>query len=198
MLREVELKAVVEDWAGCRARLEGAGATLAFEGGLADRRFDTADRALARQDIVLRVRAYESAGSVHAELGWKGPTRYEDGYKVRDELAVETGAPDALMSILTRLGYQVTRAIDRRIVQYTLHEAVVRLEHYPRMDDLIEVEGSPDAIERVIAVLAIPRRDFTTDRLRDFAARYETRTGHRAVLSDDELAGRADYSLEDA
>jgi adenylate cyclase class IV len=197
-VREIELKAVVPDWNDCRARLEAHGATLEFEGRLADRRFDTADRALAREDVVLRVRAYENASGAVAELGWKGPTRYEDGYKVRDELAVDTAAPERLATILSKLGYQVTRAIDRHIVQCTLHGAVVRLERYPRMDDLIEVEGPPDAIERAIAVLGIPRQAFTSERLRDFATRYQTRTGQRAVLSDDELAGRADYSLEDA
>ncbi len=197
-MREVELKAVIPDWTDCRSRLEAAGATIEFEGRLADRRFDTADRALARDDIVLRVRAYEDASGAVAELGWKGPTRYEDGYKVRDELAVQTGTPERLVSILLKLGYQVTRAIDRHIVQGTLHGAVIRLERYPRMDDLVEVEGPPEAIERAIPVLGIAREAFTSERLRDFATRYQTRTGQRAVLSEDELAGRADYSLEDA
>lgn len=197
-MREVELKAVVPDWNDCRARLEAAGASVEFEGRLADLRFDTADRTLAGQDIVLRVRSYEDASGAVAELGWKGPTRYEEGYKVRDELEVETGAPERLVSILLKLGYQVTRAIDRHIVQCTLQGAVVRLERYPRMDDLIEVEGPPEAIERAIPVLGIPRQAFTSERLRDFATRYQTRTGQRAMLSDDELAGRADYSLEDA
>jgi hypothetical protein len=66
------------------------------------------------------------------------------------------------------------------------------------MDDLIEVEGAPDTIERAIAVLGIPRASFTSDRLRDFAARYHARTGQMPALSEDEQSRRVAYDLDDA
>ena len=59
-MREVELKAVVDDVERRRKLLEGVGATLSFEGRLRDRRFDVEARALAGRDEVLRVRRYES------------------------------------------------------------------------------------------------------------------------------------------
>ena len=48
--------------------------------------------------------------------------------------------------------------IEREVEIYRVHEATVRLERYPEMDALVEVEGDPDAIERAIVVTGIPRR----------------------------------------
>ena len=197
-MREVELKAVIEDWSTTVARLERAGAVLSFDGQLIDRRLDTPERALATHDTVLRLRSYTDASGTRTELGWKGPTSYEGGYKVREEREASVGSAEAMLEILMRLGYVVTHAVDRRIVQYMLHDAVVRLERYPRMDDLIEVEGSPEAIERAIAALDIPRAAFTSERLRDFAARFRARTGQLPALSDAEQSGLVVYDLDDA
>jgi hypothetical protein len=62
----------------------------------------------------------------------------------------------------------------------------VRFEEYPEMDALVEVEGEPEAIERVISLIGMPRTGFTSERLLDFMIRYEARTGRRAVLSRNE------------
>jgi len=71
-------------------------------------------------------------------------------------------------------------------------------ERYPRLDDLVEVEGEPTAIEAAILVLALPRETFTTGRLPDFVRDYEARTGQRAALCDRELDGDYRYSATDA
>ena len=196
--REVELKACVDDEGRRRLAAEAAGATLTFEGRLEDRRYDTPGRALALRDIVVRLRVMRGKGETRAQLDWKGATRYEDGYKVRDELTTTLGQPDALHLMLTSLGYLVTREIDREIAQYELGGATVRFERYPRMDVLVEVEGIPEAIERAIIALGMPREAFTTERLPEFVARFEARTGQEAALADCELAGLHPYRLEDA
>ena len=195
---EVELKSVVDDVARRRAAIERAGASLVYAGRLEDRRWDTPDRALAARDHVLRVRTYRADGNVRAELDWKGPTRHEDGYKLREEIDVATNEPDALGEILARIGYEVSMVIDREIAQYELDGAIVRFEQYPRMDDLVEVEGAPACIERAIVALGLPRDGFTTDRLPDFVQRYEARTGQRAAVCDAELTGDASYDVSNA
>jgi adenylate cyclase class IV len=195
---EVELKCVVDDAARRRAAIEAAGARLTFEGHLADRRYDTRDHALAARDHVLRVREYDSAAGRRAELDWKGPTQYEGGYKVREELDVPVTDPDALATLLDRLDYVVTIAIDREIAQYDFDGAMIRFERYPRMDDLVEVEGTPEQIERAIAALGLPRAEFTSERLPDFVRRYEQRTGASAALCDAELRGDVHYDASNA
>ena len=190
-MREVELKAVLDSWSDARARLMKAGATMNFAGRLEDRRYDTNDRSLASRDIVLRLRTYRDARGVRAELEYKGPTAYERGYKVREEIGSTVLDSESVAVILAGLGYFVTRPIDRDIEQFEIGEAMVRFERYPRMDDLVEVEGEPEALARAIAALGIPRSEFNADRLTDFAVRYEARTGRRAALSDAELSGTA-------
>jgi len=186
---EVELKSVVPDVDDCRRRIEAAGARVEFEGRLEDRRYDTLDRRLTSADQLLRVRRYTDGSGTRASLEWKGPTRQESGYKVRDEIVATT--PDAieLASILERLGYGVIGEIDRDVAQYALADATIRFERYPRMDPLVEVEGAPDAIERAIETLGIPRAGFTAERLLAFVARYEARTGVPAAVNERQLAG---------
>lgn len=196
-MREVELKSVVPDLADARRRVEAAGAVLTFEGSLFDLRYGDAAGALARDDHVVRLRVYERDGRREGYLDWKGPTRYEAGYKVREEVSTRIDDPAALASILENMGLRVIRDIERRVAQYTLNDAVVRFEEYPRMDTLVEIEGPPEAIERAIALTGIPRSGFTPDRLPDFTARFEARTGQRAALSARELAGEYGFSAED-
>ena len=195
---EVELKSVVDDLARRRAAIEAAGATLVFDGRLEDRRYDSPDRALTARDHVLRVRVYRDAAGTRAQLDFKGPTQRDDGYKVREEIESHVSDADALVAILDRLGYVVTIAIDRDIVQYDLGGAMIRFERYPRMDDLVEVEGDRDAIERAIEALGMPREGFLTDRLPDFARRFEERTGARAAVSHAALAGDERYDVSNA
>jgi predicted adenylyl cyclase CyaB len=195
---EVELKSVVDDIAQRRALVEAAGAVLVFEGRLEDRRYDDTSRSLTLKDQVLRVRIYRDEHSVRAELDWKGPTRRQDGYKLREELDVRLTDPDTLVTILQKLGYDVTIAIDRDIAQYDLDGAMIRFEHYPRMDDLVEVEGVPEQIERAIIATGLPRSGFSSDRLPDFALRYRERTGHPAALSHLVFAGQVAYDESNA
>ena len=196
-MREVELKSIVADPVAARAALHLAGATMVFQGRLEDRRYDTPSRSLAERDHVLRLRVYRG-DAVRATLDWKGPTNYSAGYKVREEHSTDLTDADEMAAMLERLGYVVTREIDREIAQYTLDGAVVRFEHYPRMDVLVEVEGEPAAIERAIAALGLPREGFTTERLPDFIRRFEERTGGRAAICDRELTGDYRYSAADA
>ena len=191
-MREIELKAVVDDLDARRRAVVESGGELVFEGRLEDRRYDTDDRALASRDEVVRTRTYRDAGNApRTSLDWKGPRSLDRGYRVREEHSVAVDSLESLEAILAGLGYRVTKAIDRHIIQFELHGAMVRFERYPRMDDLVEVEGEPAAIERAIALLGMRRSDFSADNLAAFAKRYEERTGATAAVSDIELAGVA-------
>lgn len=188
-MREVELKAVVDDIATARKLLEQAGAKLSFEGKLSDRRYDVESRELAQGDQVLRVRRYQGMGSSKTYLDWKGPTEIQDVYKIREELSTLVDDFETIDQLLTRLGFIVTMEIDREIAQYELAGATIRFETYPRMDVLVEVEGQPETIENAIEVLGLARGKFNSDRLTAFVARFEQRTGVRAALCDRELEG---------
>jgi len=195
-MREVELKAVVDNLAERRKLIEKAGALLSFECKMSDRRYDLATRQLSARDEVLRVRRYQSRGQTKTFLDWKGPTELRDVYKVREEVTTPVEDFDSLEEILLRLGFELIWEIDRDIAQYQLGGATVRFEMYARMDVLVEVEGEPEAIENAIDVLGLPRGTFTSWRLAEFVAQFEHRTGVRAAISDHEFVG--DYRFRDA
>jgi predicted adenylyl cyclase CyaB len=199
-MREGEVKGVFENEAAAARASEAlrvAGARLVFKGRLEDKRYDRDDRSLALRDHVLRLRVYRTE-AVRALLDFKGPTEYDGAYKVREEHSVEVGDPQQTATLLEALGYVVTREIDREIEQYELAGATVRFERYPRMDILVEVEGTPEAIEGAIEALGVARAAFTAERLPDFVVHFETRTGERAALCDRELTGDYRYSATDA
>ena len=127
-MRETELKGLVPDEAAAIRRLEQAGARLSFVGHITDRRFDTPERALFARDEVLRIRVTRGSAGTTAQLDLKGPTSYEDGYKHRDELSLAVEDGEVCAAMLQRLGFVVTREIDRAIRVYELHDAHVRLE----------------------------------------------------------------------
>jgi adenylate cyclase class IV len=196
MIDELELKAVVPDLDACRARVEAAGAHVVFAGRLTDRRWDLPHRPLSARDEVVRVRtsapAPDGDGDVTPPrhvLDWKGPTRVEGGYKRRLERS--TGVEDAavLETILRAAGFVVTREVEREVVQYALGDATLRFERYPRLDVLMEVEGTPRGVEAAIAATGLPRASFTAARLTDFIADFERRTGTRAALTAHDLPG---------
>lgn len=181
-MTETELKAVVDDLALRRKRVEEGGGVLEKEGYLQDRRWDDAAERITGRDHVLRVRVFTANGKIESSIEWKGPTQSIDGYKTRDEIGTSIADPTALSEIMQRLGLQVTRTIDREIVQYRLRGATVRFESYPRMDDLVEIEGTPEAIEQAVSVVGMPRTSYTTDSLIAFMDRFEQRTGKRPVV----------------
>ena len=146
-----------------------------------DRRCDRGG-ILEGRDEVLRLRSYRGTTS-YGVLAWKGPVSIRGGYKRREEHETRLEDPDAALTILEHLGYEVVMRIDRTIAEYRLAQAAVRIEWYPAMDVLVEVEGEPAAIERAIAATGIPRHRFLPESLRFFITDYERRTGRAARIA---------------
>jgi adenylate cyclase class IV len=181
---ELEVKARVVDPDAVRAALVRAGATLEFRGEMIDRRFDRG-RALTRRDEVLRLREFVPADGTppYGVLGWKGPQSQRGRYRHRAEAEARIAAPAAVMTILERLGYAIALRIDRRVEVYRLGRTVLRLEWYPAMDVLLEVEGEPADIERAIGATGLERDEFLPESLPYFVGQYEARTGRAAILA---------------
>jgi len=167
-----------------RRALVAAGAELVYRGVMMDRRFDRRGRLEARDEVV-RLRIYQPAD--HSKewgvLGWKGPVRKKGRYRAREEWETQVDDPMAALEILRRLGYKTVLRIDRAIEQYRLDDATLRLEWYPAMDVLMEVEGTPDAIERAVAATGMKRDAFLPESLPYFTKAYEKRTGQGARVS---------------
>ena len=184
---------MVPDPGQVRGRLLAAGARPGFAGMMVDGRYDRRGELLAR-DEVLRLRVLHHAdGRRDAILGWKGAAAVSpEGYKTRRELEYRIhGAHAEPEELLAALGYAVIHTIERYVEYYHLGEATVRLEWYPRMDVLVEVEGDAAGIEAGLRAVGLPRVEFTADALPAFTERYAHRTGRPAVLVAAELDGEA-------
>lgn len=181
---ELELKARVEDPAALEAALLAAGAALVFRGEMIDRRYDRGAE-LEQRDEVLRLRIYrpDNRAEAFGVIGWKGPVSVRDGYKHREEHEAPVGQPEAARVMLERLGYDVVLRIDRKIAEYRLEGASIRIEWYPAMDVLVEIEGEPEAIERAVRASGLPRERFLPQALPHFVSAYEQRTGQTARLA---------------
>ena len=181
---ELELKARVDDPDALRHALIAAGAELIYRGAMLDRRFDRKER-LRKRDEVVRLRVYHPAdrSAEWGVLGWKGPVGKRDGYRHREEWESRVDDPRAVLVVLRHLGYKVVLRIDRTVEQYRLGDATLRLEWYPAMDVLLEVEGSPDDIERAIAATGLARKAFLPESLPYFTDAYEKRTGRPARVA---------------
>jgi adenylate cyclase class IV len=175
-LTELELKGVIPDPDATRHALLAAGGRLTYEGSMTDIRFDRDGEFTARDEVVrLRVYApYQDRPSLF-QLGWKGPTRRSpEGFKEREERELDTSGGDPA-SFLRALGFTEVHRIDREIEIYEVAGGIARLEFYPRMDVLIEVEGEPAAIEAIISATGLPRDGFTSEALTSFTTRYDAR-----------------------
>jgi len=181
---ELELKARVDDPDALRQALLATGAELVYCGDMLDRRFDRKEH-LRKRDEVVRLRVYHPAdqSAEWGVLGWKGPVGKRDGYRHREEWESRVDDPRAVVVVLRRLGYKTVLRIDRSVEQYRLGEATLRLEWYPAMDVLLEVEGPPQDIERAIAATGLPREAFLPESLPYFTEAYEQRTGRPARVS---------------
>lgn len=181
---ELELKARVEDPDGLRRALLAAGAELVYRGAMMDRRFDRRGR-LERRDEVVRLRVYhpDDRSPEWGVLGWKGPVSRRGNYRAREEWESRVDDPKAVLVILRHMGYKICVRVDRAVEQYRLGDATLRIEWYPAMDVLVEVEGTPDAIERAVAATGLPRDAFLPESLPYFTAAYEERTGRVARVS---------------
>ncbi|HSB53035.1 MAG TPA: hypothetical protein VLD58_01710 [Gemmatimonadales bacterium] len=174
-----------------RQALDDAGAVLRFHGMMRDRRLDKAGE-LAGRDHVLRVRRWvdEEAGHDVAEAGWKGPTTVNDsGYKQREEIEFSVDDGAAALAMFEALGYTVVEAIDRYVEVYDVEDTVVRIEWFPRMDVLVEIEGDPEGIEQAITRIGLDRNDCVADSLATFTRRYGERTGQPGILAEEMLQG---------
>lgn len=193
MATELELKTIVTDPVVLREALEHVGAVQRFHGMMRDRRLDRAGE-LGGRDEVLRVRIWsaDGGGNELSELAWKGPTGVsQDGYKHREELELTVDDGRAALRLFEALGYRVVEEIDRYVEVFELDDTLARIEWYPRMDILLEIEGPPEGIERVVRNTGLAREGCVADSLARFAERFSQRTGRPAILAEAGLDGEA-------
>ncbi len=161
---ESEVKLRVSDVAAARARLAACGARLVrarhFEDNLL---FDDARGSLRAAGHVLRLRRTRD-GDVpgEARLTFKGRRRIEAGIKTRAEFESGVADPDAVQAVLAGLGYRPLFRYQKYRETWRLGEAEVVLDETP-VGCFYEIEGRPEDIPSVAALLGYAPRDFVLE-----------------------------------
>jgi adenylate cyclase class 2 len=137
------------------ASLEAARLAVVTAGGrllvprrlIEDQLFDTIDLQLRARGTALRVRREGST----TYLTWKGPG-IAGPVKSREEHETRVDDAGALLNILVGLGYRPCFRSQKYREEYGIGTAVVTVDDTPA-GVFVEIEGAPDEIERVAALL---------------------------------------------
>jgi adenylate cyclase class 2 len=148
---EIEIKLPCDDIAAARTKLLELGATslstLHFE---SNELYDDDAGSLAGSGRALRLRRAGGA----AILTFKGPARFIDGVKVREERETRVSDPEQTEAILAGLRLSSRFRYEKKREEWTLEGCAVALDETP-IGNFVEVEGDPQAIRRVVASLGL-------------------------------------------
>jgi adenylate cyclase, class 2 len=112
--------------------------------------YDDADGRLSESRRALRLRRADG----RAILTYKGPPRFEDGNKIREEREIEISDALEAEAILDGLGLRRRFRYEKRREEWDAEGCVVALDQTP-IGDFVEVEGDPAAIRRLVARLEL-------------------------------------------
>ena len=138
---EVEVKFLVADLAGVRARLVASGAEPGapriYERNV---RFDTADEELLGRQSLLRLRQ-----DSRVRLTYKGLAARDAASeaKIREEIEVTVSDFDGLAAILSRIGFAAVQTYEKYRETFHWGDVEVVLDELP-FGDFVELEGPSD------------------------------------------------------
>jgi len=143
--QEIEVKFYIADLPALEAKLKRLNARLVqsrtHEVNL---RFDTADEALKRSFQVLRLRQDKAA-----RMTYKGPSQYQEGARLRQEIEFEVSDFEAARRLLEALGYQVSMMYEKYRAAYELDGVEITLDEMP-YGNFAELEGPDTKALRIV------------------------------------------------
>jgi adenylate cyclase class 2 len=182
---EVEIKLHCADLSAARERLRAAGAEQVSEAHAeSNDLYDDPDSTLRGRGCTLRLRR---AGN-QAILTFKGPARFENGVRLREEREITVSDAAEAEAILRGLGLKRLFRYEKRREEWRWNNCLVALDETP-IGRFVEVEGDPPAIRRVVTELAL---DFADAIPYSYPRLYELRREHDGTLPPDMVFPIAD------
>jgi adenylate cyclase, class 2 len=183
--REIEVKLPAADLDAVRRRLRERGAALEKpRHEELDDLYDDAEGRIASGGCALRVRRVPG----ETRLTFKGPARFEQGVKSREERETTVADAAAIGAILERLGFRRTFRYEKRREEWRLHDCAVALDETP-IGDFVEIEGDPTSIRRAVATLEL---DFASAIPYSYARLYAVKRKENSALPPDMVWGERD------
>ena len=137
---ERELKFACDDLEAVREKLADLGAERQAAAAFEDNLLFDRKRELEEAGCILRLRSDRHG----ARLTFKGPPRFEEGVKLRDEREISVSSADETQSLLEMLGYGVVQRYQKMREEWRLGGVMAALDHTP-IGDFVEFEGSQAA-----------------------------------------------------
>jgi adenylate cyclase, class 2 len=157
-LLEQEIKLSFDDIEAARQAVNAAGGRLVASRRLiTDRLFDTTDSRLMREGATLRVRRDGDGGF----LTFKGPLQ-PGRVKSREELETAVGDAATVETVLTSTGFRAVFRSEKYREEYTVDEVKLTVDEVP-FGVFVEIEGAPDAIDRMTERLGRTPSDHLLD-----------------------------------
>jgi adenylate cyclase class 2 len=148
---EIEVKLPVSDLAALRERLRARQAReITSSHHESNDIYDEGDGILRKSGRLLRLRRTDHG----ATLTYKGPARFEEGARTREERETAVSDPNEMERILGALGFERRFRYEKRREEWFLEECVIALDETP-IGTFAEVEGDPAAIRRVLQHLEL-------------------------------------------
>jgi adenylate cyclase class 2 len=186
-MKEIEIKLPFASANEARRSLERAGALLRSERAFEDNRlFDRPDGSLRAAGSALRLR--ETRG--RSVLTFKAKVPGQHRHKVREEHETEVADPRALERILDGLGLVPSVRYQKHRTAYARDELEIALDETP-LGCFVELEGAPDAIDRMARELGFGPSDYVRD---SYVELGEARARGRGETPGDLLVDRDDAS----
>jgi adenylate cyclase class 2 len=178
--RETEIKLRFDSVSAARERIDGLGARQSSPRNFEDNcLFDREVDPLREQGKALRLR--RSGG--RALLTLKAPAPSEGRHKVRTEHQTEVGDADATATVLGELGFAPRYRYQKYRTTFELGGAHLCLDETP-LGCFVEIEGAPEEIDRVAALLGFSPEDY----VRESYVEMARRAAADGVLRSGELA----------
>jgi adenylate cyclase, class 2 len=137
-----------------RTVLRGAGASHTGTVREVNTLFDSADEAVRLGGRVLRLRWLDDGRSI---LTLKGPATYDQGVKTREEAEVDLTDREAMIGILSGLGFTQSLEYQKTRESWHFEGAVVALDTL-EFGRFVEIEGPEDQIRRAADLLGLDMR----------------------------------------
>lgn len=173
--REIEVKLRFDSPENALAKLKVLGAVEStprlFEDNIL---FDRAHDPLHRARKVLRLRRVGD----RAIVTYKGPVEGDHRHKVRVEHETEVADGDAAERILLALGYEPHWRYQKYRTEFILEQLHICLDETP-LGCFVELEGSPDEIDRAAEKLGFSVDDYVTASYRKLLELEAGRQGRR-------------------
>ena len=137
---ERELKFACDDLEAVRERLAELDAERQAAAAFEDNLLFDRNGELEKAGSILRLRSDRHG----ARLTFKGPPRFEEGVKLRDEREISVSDAAEAQTLLEMLGYATVQRYQKMREEWQLGSVVAALDHTP-IGDFVEFEGSSAA-----------------------------------------------------